>query len=309
MKWWSKSLTLAVLIALSTQAWSKETINLVWGFNMGSSTAANARALVEEANRIQNKYLFVFSGRPGAGGSIAANAVASSPENTIVSMSSSFIIRPYFEKQDRTHNLNDFVPVLVQGTGAPLFLVSGKHTDLKALMNRKEISIGVSGVGSISHLVALEVFGKHPGVTMVNFKSMPEAVLAAAGQHVDASVAVYGDAVPLLDANRIKILGYTGNKEQPQAKKLLLSKQGVNGTANLVANYAIYASVNMTQTRFKEIRDILVEANKSKSVISSYHASLLTPAELNMTESEVWYALQRRFWRGQVEKITEKNDS
>lgn len=302
-------MTLAVLIALSTQAWSKETIHLVWGFNVGSSTASNARALVDEANRIQNKYLFVFSGRPGAGGSIAANAVVASPENTIVSMSSSFIIRPYFEKQDRTHNLDDFVPVLVQGTGAPLFLVSGKYTDLKALMNRREITIGVSGVGSISHLVATEVFGKHSGVTMVNFKSMPEAVLAAAGQHVDASVAVYSDAVPLLDANKIKILGYTGNKEQALAKKLLFSQQGINGTDNLVANYAIYASVNMSQLRYKEIRNILVEANKSRSVINSYHASLLTPASFGITESEVWYALQRRFWRGQVEKITGKNES
>ena len=294
---------MAFLLAVSSMTQARETINLLWAFSPGSSTAANARLLVEEANKIQNKYLFVFTSKPGAGGSIAANTVASNPDNHIVSMSSSFIIRPNFEKADMTHNLNDFVPVLVQANGAPLFVLSSKHSNLKSLLAQPNLTIGVSGVGSISHLVATEIIAGRPSATIVNFKSMPDASLAAAGGHVDAAVGVISDVTGLIESKKLTVLGYTGQAELPAYNRLLLSQQGLPATANLTANYAVYVSTNMNPSRFKEIKDILMQANKTPAMIKAYKSTNLIPAALDQTESEVWYAVQRRFWQRQVEKI------
>jgi len=214
-----------LLLAVSTTAHARETISLLWGFSAGSSTATNARLIVDEANKSQHKYLFVFLNKPGAGGSIAANAVAASPDNTIVSMSSSFIIRPNFEKTDKTHNLNDFTPILVQGNGSPLFVLSNKYANLKSLLAKTNLTIGVSGVGSISHLVATELIAGHASATIINFKSMPDASMAAAGGHIDAAVGIYGDVAGLVESKKLTVLGYTGNTELPGYKNLLLKKQ------------------------------------------------------------------------------------
>jgi tripartite-type tricarboxylate transporter receptor subunit TctC len=300
------SLVMTSFLYVANPAQARETIQMLWGFNAGSGTASNARLLAEEANRLQNKYLFVFVNKPGAGGSIAANSVASSPDNSVVSMSSSFIIRPYYEKNERTHNLNEFTPILVQATGLPLFLVSGQSKTLKSLTAKSNFTVGVSGVGSISHLVATELFKNYPGANIVNFKSMPEAALATAGKHVDAAVGQYTDVAALLEANKLSVLGYTGTIALPAFPNLLLHKQGMAGAANLTANYAVYASTNMNPNKFKEIRDILLEANRSESVINGYRANFLVPANLNVTESEVWYSLQRRYWQKQVEQATSK---
>lgn len=300
------SLVMTSLFYVASPAQARETIQILYGFSAGSGPASNARLLADEANRLQNKYLFVFVNKPGAGGSIAANSVASSPDNSVVSMSSSFVIRPYYEKNERTHNLNEFTPILVQATGSPLFLVSGQYKTLKSLTAKSNFTVGVSGVGSISHLVATDLFKNYPGANIVNFKSMPEAVLAAAGKHIDAAVGVYTDVAPLLEANKLKVLGYTGTVAMPAFPNLLLSKQGMPGATNLTANYAVYASTNMNPIKFKEIREILVEANKSESVINGYRAVQLVPANLNITESEVWYSLQRRYWQKQIEQASAK---
>ena len=146
-----------VLLGASTFALAVETITILWAFNIGSNQANTVRLMIDELNRSQDKYQFVIASKPGAGGTIAANAVAENPNNTLVSMSSSFIIRPYFEKNEPTHNLDNFVPLLVQGTGTPMYVVSSKFASIEQALNAPNLSVGVSGIGSISHMLAVEI--------------------------------------------------------------------------------------------------------------------------------------------------------
>ena len=129
-----KKLVIIAALALSSLAQARETINIVWGFAIGSNQANTVRIMCEELNTAQDKYTFVLVHKPGAGGTIAANSVVSDPANTLVSMSSSFIIRPLFEKTEPTHNLDNYIPVLVQGTGSPLYVVSGKYTNMNQVL-------------------------------------------------------------------------------------------------------------------------------------------------------------------------------
>lgn len=300
---------MALALCMSLPALAKdnrEEISIVWGFNIGSNQANTLRIMAEELNKSQNKYRFVVVNRPGAGGTIAANSVTASPENTVVGMSSSFIIRPYFEKGQSTHNLDNFLPVFVQAEGAPLFLLSGKYKNIKEIINTKNATIGVSGIGSISHLAASEIIKLNPTITVINFKSMGDAAIAAAGGHVDAAIAFYIDSKGLIDDKRLNMLGYTGNQTVLGLRGLEFKNFGLPESRRLTANYAIFASRNMSPERFRELNTLFASVNQRPAVLESYAKDQLTPVTLNLVESEVWYAVQRRYWRELVAKIVSK---
>ena len=280
------------LLTLSTLSMAAETITILWAFNIGANSANSVRVICDELNKVQDKYIFVIGHKPGAGGTIAANAVAASPNNTLVGMSSSFIIRPYFEKNEPTHNLDNFTPVLVQGTGSPMTIVSGKYTKLENAVANPNLTIGVSGVGSVSHLAANELLQANKTATIVNFKSMVEAGTAAAGGHVDLAIGFDADVAPFVDGGKVDVLGRTGTpiKQMPDAAKL-------------TANYAIFASKDMDQERFKEIHQLMVSVNTKPTVLNSYKRDLLNPVTLNLEQSHTWYTNERAFWKKQVEKI------
>ena len=132
-----------VLLSASTLALAAEDITILWGFNIGSNQANTVRLLIEQLNKTQSKYNFIIGHKPGAGGTISANTVDANPQNTLVSMSSSFIIRPYFEKSQSTHNLDNFKPILVQATGAPMYFLSKKYTSIDQLLITPNVSIEI----------------------------------------------------------------------------------------------------------------------------------------------------------------------
>lgn len=291
-----KKLVIIAALALSSLAvYSQEVIQVAWAFNIGSSSANSVRVICEELNQSQNKYTFVLVSRPGAGGTIAANSVAASPNNTLVAMSSSFIIRPNYEKNEPTHNLDSFVPILVQGNGSPLTITSAKHNNMAEVYSNPKLTIGVSGNGSISHLIATEILHINKTASIVNFKSTVDAGTAAAGGHVDIAIGFDADTSALVEANKLSVIGRTGSgtrlKEIPDASKL-------------AANYAIYAHTGMDNERFKEIHQMMMAVNTKPTVINSYKRDQLNAVVLNIDQSRTWYTNERAFWKKQVEKIT-----
>jgi tripartite-type tricarboxylate transporter receptor subunit TctC len=295
--------TALLLMSLSTLSFAQETITILWGFNIGSNQANTIRILCNELNQSQDRYVFVIGHKPGAGGTVAANEVTKNPKNTLVSMSSSFVIRPYYEKdQQVTHNLDNFTPIFVQGTGSPLFIVSGKYQTIDDLLAAPNLNIGVSGIGSVSHLAANEITKSNKNVTIVNFKDMIEASIAASGGHIDAAVGFLPDLQGMLDTGKINVLGYTGQQEIKEYPGLLLSKK-IHRLSKLTANYAIFASKDMPNERFIEIHNMMATVNHKPLVLDSYQKDLINISNLNISQSQKWYDEQRRYWQIQVEQI------
>ena len=242
--------------------------------------------------------------RPGADGTIAANSVIASPSNTIVAMSSSFIIRPYFEKDQLTHDLNQFTPILVQGNGAPLFVVSHNLSMIQDLAHRSNITIGVGG--GISHLLANEFLTLNPGIRIINFKNMVDAATAAAGGHVDAAIGFYLDLQGLIETKKLSVLGYTGSKPVKGFENLMLIKNGFPEAASVTASQAMFASTAMAPERFQEIRSLLIAANKMPKTLEGYARDQIIPNDLDMRQTRFWYESERKFWQKKTSKITSK---
>jgi tripartite-type tricarboxylate transporter receptor subunit TctC len=293
LKFLKHYLVAAVLLGASGFALATETITVLWAFNIGSNQANTIRLIIDELNKTQDKYTFVIDSKPGAGGTIAANSVEARPNTTLVGMSSSFIIRPYFEKDSPTHNLDNFTPILVQGIGSPMTIVSGKYTKIEHALANPNLTIGVSGIGSVSHLAAAGLLHVNKTATIVNFKSMVDAGTAAAGGHVDVAIGGDADVAPFVEGGKVDVLGRTGFgtqlKQIPDADKL-------------TANYAIFASTAMDAERFREIHQLLVAVNTKPVVVNSYKRDLVAPVTLNLKQSHTWYTNERAFWKKQVDK-------
>jgi tripartite-type tricarboxylate transporter receptor subunit TctC len=187
--------------------------------------------------------------------------------------------------------------VLVQGTGSPITIVSGKYTKLDHALANPNLTIGVSGIGSVSHLTAAELLHVNKTATIVNFKSMVDAGTAAAGGHVDIAIGLDADVAPFVEGGKVDILGRTGSgmqlKQVPNADKL-------------TANYAIFASTAMDQTRFQEIHQLLAEVNTKSLVNTSYKRDFINVVSFDLAQSRTWYKNERIFWKKQVEKLQEK---
>ena len=71
-----KRLLTLLLIAVSSTVFAGPVkVSGVWGWIPTSTQGSYVRAILEESNKIQSKYEFVFENRPGAGASIAARHV------------------------------------------------------------------------------------------------------------------------------------------------------------------------------------------------------------------------------------------
>ena len=298
-----KKLLIIAALAAASLAQARETINIAWGFAIGSNQANTVRLMCEELNAAQDKYTFVLTHRPGAGGTIAATAVASDPANTLVSMSSSFIIRPLFEKTEPTHNLDNYVPILVQGTGSPLYVVSGKYTSMNQVLTMPNVSIGISGSGGIAHMVASEIANVNKTANIVFFKSMVEAGTAAAGGHVDVAIGLYTDIKPIVDSNKVEVLAYTGRVDMLNNKNMLLTRHKMPDARDLTANYAIFASREMPRERLAELHRLLSWAQLRAPVVDSLLRDQLNISTMSPDQSVTWYSNERAYWQKQVEKI------
>ena len=291
-----------VAVALTANAaTAAETIDILWAFNIGSNQANTVRYIIDEANSQQNKYKFILINKPGAGGTIAANHVLQNPDNTLVAMSSSFFIRSVSNPKN-SHDLDKFQTILVQATGAPLVLVSKKYQSLSEVMQQKNATIGVSGVGSISDMIATQLKGSNLTLNVVQFKGMVDATVAAAGGHVDTAVTYAVDAQPFIDSGDLKILAYTGNNDISSYKNLTFEAQGIKGLDNLTANYAIFSSKELSESKAKELYSILSKANSTMKVAESYDKDLLTPVKIDYDRSKDWYDSQRKYWQDLADK-------
>jgi tripartite-type tricarboxylate transporter receptor subunit TctC len=248
---------------------ARETVTIVYSWTAADTAANFHRALAEEANRIQSKYRFVFDARPGAGGSIAANYVASNP-NTILATASAFFIRPNFFPAE-SHDLGAFKQLKPQ-CSAPALISSIKYKSWTEVPTDRPTTIGVSGLGTTTHLIATQVAKRYPQMTVVPFKSTSEALVSVLGGNTDFAVNFIGDSIQYAKADgpkRVYMLGITGDKTV--AGVVPLTSQGFAKSLNRMNIPAqLLVPRNTPDVKFNEWREILVQAGKSKSVQEAF---------------------------------------
>jgi tripartite-type tricarboxylate transporter receptor subunit TctC len=301
-----KKLLAILLFAFAGLAQAQQNVTIYYGWSAADKAANFHRTLANEANQQQKKYNIIFDVKPGAGAAIAAMYVEKNP-NTVLATSSAFWIRPNFFPKE-SHRIEDFRE-LMPTCDAPLTIVSSKYKSFKEVPADKPLTVGISGLGITTHLVAVEIAKKYPNMTIVPFKSTNEAVIAVLGGQTDFSVNFVGDSEQyLVDSGkgRVYMLGVTGNS--PVLNTPTFVSQGFGNTISYMNAPAHLVVPNtMPEAQYKELRAIFVKAGRSQTVLDAYkadHCSSLN--QMPDDQIQPWYNAQNARWKKITSTITLK---
>ena len=287
---------LFVALTIGT-AQAKEIVTIIYAFSPADTMANYSRTLADEANKLQDKYTFIFDTKAGAGNAIAAQYVARTP-NTILATSSAFFVRPNFYPNE-SYDINNYRELMPQ-CDAPLGVASTKYKSWKDVPKDQRLTIGVSGLGVTTHLTATQVAVKYPNLAIVPFKSTNDSILSMVGGFTDIHVGFLGESETWgadTSKNKVYVLGTTGDKiinKHPT----LVSQGFPTMLGRMNAPHHLVIPNSVPEAKSKEWRDILVRAAKTKSVRGSYAVDHCDPlSDMDDDRIQPWFHAQAATWK------------
>lgn len=216
-------LSSAALLAAAANAQAAPTRILV-GAPAGGSTDTLARTLATELGRLLGRVV-VVENRPGAGGNIAAEAVAkAAPDgNTLLMSFTSHAINASLYPSLPFDPVRDFTPLTCVAT-SPSVLVAHPSVPAKdvreliALAKAKpgQLNFAIGAVGSSLHLAG-DLFKMQSGAFIVNipYRGTAPAIQDVIAGQVELMFAAVGNAQAQVKAGKLKALGVTSAKRLP----------------------------------------------------------------------------------------------
>jgi tripartite-type tricarboxylate transporter receptor subunit TctC len=198
----------------------ERTIQIVVPYTPGGTVDILARKLGDRMSKAWGQPVVIVN-RPGAGGSVGADAVAkSAPDGYtfLLSTNSPLTTNLALYPSLGYEPLRDFEPIILAGEN-PLVLAANPNLPVKtlkeliALARSKpgQLNAGTSGNGSTAHL-SLATLSKQAGITIthVPYRGGVPSIQAAMAGEVQL---VFSDIVPIIPQvrdNRLRALGQTG---------------------------------------------------------------------------------------------------
>jgi tripartite-type tricarboxylate transporter receptor subunit TctC len=222
-----RNLVLAILLSAMVaspahaQTYPNRPIRLIVPFAAGGAVDVLARLLGGKLSD-QVGQPVVVENRPGAGGTLAADAVAKSPPDgyTILQNTNGAAIAPALYKSLPFDAERDFAPV-TQLVASNLILVASPKSGIasmkdlieRAKANPGKLNYGSSGLGNPLHLT-MEMIKHATGIDVlaVPFRGDAQINAALIAGDVEVAVVPLATAVPLIQDGRIRGLAITGAK-------------------------------------------------------------------------------------------------
>ena len=220
---------LAVVMALAAgaahaQQFTKP-VRILVGATAGGTTDTLARAIAPETSKALGVPV-VVENRPGAGGNLAAEAVAKSPpdgQTLLVSFTSHTINATLYPKLP-FDPVEDFTPITMIAT-VPSVLVANAalppNTLAALIAFAKErpgkLNFAIGGIGSSVHM-ASDLFKMRTGLFIVDipYKGTGPALADVIGGQVELMFVSAVIGIPQIKGGKIKAYGVTSPKRLPQ---------------------------------------------------------------------------------------------
>jgi len=305
-----KLLIAAVLVPVMAVAWEpSRPVTVVIGNTPGAGNEMAFRKLAEIVQKRNPNFVYVVQNIPGADSVIANNRFLEAANDgytiNLPSHMSSYVTNDIWEKSIKKYNYDSFVDVLTMGK-SPLVLVasvkSGIETPqdfVKYIQSGRTINVAIGGG---AHRTAFEYLmdrarGNRDAVKSIKFNG-PVPALQSVGQWDGRTGTEFGImpiavAKSLIDAGRVKPIGFTGTRKMPQFPAVPLLNTVAPGI-NVYAAWSIqlppgtprditewYQQQFSAAVRSAEYREY-VDAN-----VIFYEESELTPAGLKRHMDEL----------------------
>jgi tripartite-type tricarboxylate transporter receptor subunit TctC len=222
------------------QTYPNHAIHLVVPFAAGGNTDLIARILADKVTTVIGQRV-VVDNRGGANGAIGADVVAKSPPDgytLFFTTVGAVAINPAFRKDLPYDPVKDFAPVALLGKASPVLTVDpalgiNSTKELVALAQQKPdtVTIGITGVGALSHL-AVELFESSANVRFLHvpFRGSGPALTDLLGGHVNGVMIDVSVLLPHIKAGKVKTLGITSAEREELVPEIpTLAEQGYPG--------------------------------------------------------------------------------
>lgn len=219
--------SIVLLLLLAGAAWAQDypnrTVRVVVPFPPGGAPDLVGRTL---ANRLSERLgqPFVVENRTGAGGNIAAEAVAKSTPDGYTLLATSdgpLVINPSVYPTMPFDTLRDFAPISIAASAGLVLmacpsLAISSVSDMIALAKKKKLTYASSGYGSSQH-VAAELLKDSATIdlTHVPYKGFGAAVGDAISCTVDLIFGAISTGIPHVRAGKLKPIAVTQPKRHP----------------------------------------------------------------------------------------------
>jgi tripartite-type tricarboxylate transporter receptor subunit TctC len=292
-----------MLVGAAISSIAKENITILYAYGAGDSVANYHRTLTAEANKLQDKYNFVFDARPGAGGAIASNHVLAANNhilatpNMILAHSTAFFVRPNVypnESYDLTQFKEQYVHCM-----APMAITSSKYKSWKEVP--VTATVGISGLGVTTHLAALQIKEKYKDLNIVPFKSTTESMLSMVSGQTDLHIGFISEAEQWSKDNsnnprKVYVLGITGTKTV-NGYPTMVSEGFSSSFGQMDVGHHLVIPAKIDDSKAKELYDIFSKASKTESVRAAYAVDYCVPQSVPYTENSNWFKFHTEFWK------------
>ncbi len=283
-------MTLLSPSACAQTAYPEKSVTFVVGFSPGSSIDLVARTVAKNlASKLKQTVL--VENKPGAGGNLAAEAVArAKPDGyTLLVVANSIAISPAVYPNLNFDVKKDLAAIAYMGIGPVIMKVSrsSKLDSVKALIeqakaNPEKLNYGSSGEGGTPHMATV-LFEQVAGIRMTHipYKGGGEALAALLGGQVDLLInPLLGDT----KSDKILSLAITGNTRSPLAPEVPTFKE-LGYDFNLGVYYGLMGPKAMPAKIVEKLNESVNEALTDKEVVEALTArsgivlQRMTPAE------------------------------
>ena len=250
-----KVLMALLLVPIIAFAWEPtKNVTVIVGNTPGAGNEIAFRKLAEIVQKNNPKFVYVVENRPGADSVVANNHFLLQPNDgytiNLPSHMSSYVTNDIWEAKIKKYQWDTFVDVLTMGK-SPLVLVASPRShvntpvDFLRLIATTTRPINVA-VGGGAHRTAYEYLmmkghGNRDLIKPIKFNGPLPAVISVStfdGQGTEFGIMPIAVARPLIEAGKVKPIGFTGTHRMPQYPNVPLLNEWVPGI-NVYAAWSI----------------------------------------------------------------------
>lgn len=234
-----KALMLLVAALLAVPALAQDyparPVKLVVTYTPGGGADTTGRVFAERLSDVWKQQVFVEN-RPGAGGSIGAEAVHKSPPDgyTLLLATNTHIINHVVYPKLSFDFINDFTPIAIVTNGPMVIAVNPSKVearDIRDLVQMLKSAPGKHSYASCNvaspHHFGMEMFKHAMGIDALHIphKGCGPAVTDAVAGHIGIVVATLPPAVPFFKQGRLRPIALLSEQRSPSAPDIPTVKE------------------------------------------------------------------------------------
>lgn len=274
---------------LSPASWAQnypsKPITFLVPFAAGSATDQLARALAQSVSE-QTRQTVVVDNKAGAGGMLAAQAVARSPADgymVLIATNTTHAANEHLFKKLPYDPVKDFAPLTGLGKGGQVLVVNPNSpwktvAELVADAKKRPGKLSFAS-GSASSRVAGEMFQQLSGTDILHvpYKSNPQALTDVMGGQVDLMITDTATGIPQIKAGKVRALGFSGIKRNPHLPDMpTIDEGGVKGY-DMSYWFAAYAPAGTPKDTVKRLNELLGQAVRGAAAKTFFDTAAAEP--------------------------------